>query len=283
MQSVKNNFYLLISMVKIVLDIRKSAAQNAEVYFESAKKAKKKIEGARIALQKAEVKLDLIVAEHEEHQEKKKAHVKVKRNAAWYEKFRWFVSSEGFLCVGGRDATTNEIIIKKHAQKEDFVCHTDMSGSPFFVIKSEGNEPGDATLQEGVNATFSFSRALKLGLYTARTFWVRPDQVTKEANSGEYLSKGAFMIRGKTNYLTPQMDLAIGITAEGAIMCGPAAAIAKNTEKHLVLEAMKAKTSDTAKKIRQEIGGELDDIIRALPPGEVGIKKDRDTRKKAKR
>lgn len=268
-------------MVKIVLDIKKNAAQNAEGYFESAKKAKKKLKGAKIALQKAEMKLDSVIAEHEEKQEKKQAELKkVKRKAAWYEKFRWFVSSEGFLCIGGRDATSNEIVIKKHAEKEDVVFHTDMSGSPFFVVKSEGNEPGDATLQEAINATFSFSRALKLGLYTARTFWVRPDQVTKEANPGEYLPKGAFMIRGKTNYLTPQLDLAIGITADGAIMCGPAAAIAKNTEKHLVLEAMKAKTSDTAKKIRHEIGGDLDVIIRALPPGDVGIKKVRERKKR---
>lgn len=268
-------------MVKIVLDIKKNAAQNAEAYFESAKKAKKKLKGAKIALQKAEEKLDRTIAEHEEKQERKQAQAKkVRRKAAWYEKFRWFISSEGFLCIGGRDATTNEIIIKKHTEKDDVVFHTDMSGSPFFVVKTEGNEPGDVTLQEGVNATFSFSRALKLGLYTARTFWVRPDQVTKEAQAGEYLPKGAFMIRGKTNYMTPQIDLAIGVTADGAIMCGPVAAISKNTEKHLVLEAMKAKTSDTAKKIRHELGGDLDEIIRALPPGEVGIRKERQRKKR---
>ena len=32
-----------------------------------------------------------------------------KLHKEWYEKFRWFYSSEGFLCIGGRDSTTNDI------------------------------------------------------------------------------------------------------------------------------------------------------------------------------
>ncbi len=274
-------------MARIVLDIKKNAAQNAQLYFESAKKARKKLEGAKIALQKAKERFDSLRAEHERKEEKKISQVPKGqgRKPAWYEKFRWFVSSEGFLVIGGRDATSNEIIVKKHADKEDIVFHTDMAGSPFFVVKTKGDEPGDATLQEAANATFSFSRALKLGLYTARTFWVRPDQVTKEAQAGEFLSKGAFMIRGKTNYLAPKLDLAIGITGDGAIMCGPADAVKTNTQKHLLLEAKKAKTSDVAKKIRKEIGGELDETIRALPPGDVDVdvKRGRDEGRGARR
>ncbi len=264
-------------MVRIILDITKNAAQNAQVYFESAKRARKKLEGAKIALQKAMERLDALRAEHEEKQEKKQMQVpQQKRKPAWYEKFRWFISSEGFLVVGGRDATTNEIIIKKHTDKEEIVFHTDMAGSPFFVVKAGGKEPGDATLQEVANATFSFSRALRLGLFTARTFWVRPDQISKEAQAGEYLAKGAFMIRGKTNYIAPTLDLAIGITDDSAIMCGPARAIAANTKKHVLLGAKKAKTSDVAKRIKKAIGGDLDEIIRALPPGDVDIKDIRD-------
>ncbi len=268
-------------MVHIILDIKKNAVQNAQEYFDSAKKARKKLEGAKIALQKAKETLDSLRAEHERKQEKKGAQTqKQKRKPAWYEKFRWFVSSEGLLAIGGRDATTNEIIIKKHADKDDIVFHTDMAGSPFFVVKTGGKTPGDTTLHETANATFSFSRALKLGLYTAQTFWVRPDQVTKEAQAGEYLSKGAFMIRGRTNYIAPKLDLAIGITDDGAIMCGPALAIAKNTQKHVALEAKKAKLSDVAKRIRKEIGGDLDEIIRALPPGDVDIKEEHGVRRK---
>jgi len=48
-------------------------------------------------------------------------------NKEWYEKFRWFISSDDFLILGGRDATSNEIVIKKHTEKNDLVFHR-----PFF-------------------------------------------------------------------------------------------------------------------------------------------------------
>ena len=40
-----------------------------------------------------------------------------KKSREWFEKFHWFYTSEGFLCIGGRDSTSNEIIIKKHTDK----------------------------------------------------------------------------------------------------------------------------------------------------------------------
>lgn len=268
-------------MVKIKLDLKKSIEENAAVYFEKAKKAKKKLEGAYTALEVAQkkrnklLKADLMDDYDENALQKAKKKKAAKAKEQWYEKFRWFISSEGFLVIGGRDATTNEIIIKKYTEKKDIVFHTDMAGSPFFVIKVEGDkQPSDITLQEVTNATFTFSRALKLGLTTANVFWVKPDQVTKEANTGEYLPKGAFMIRGKTNYMYPSFDLAIGLTAEDKIMCGPKAAIKKNCVKVLVLERSEnQKPSDTAKKVKSALksSASLDVIIRALPAGAVQV------------
>jgi len=259
--------------MKIELDLKKSVEENAEAYFEKAKKAKKKIDGAEEALKRAEDKLKKIKDKKIKIKEEFEAKAeKKKRKKEWYEKFRWFTSSEGFLVIGGRDATTNEIVIKKHTDKEDIVFHTDMAGSPFFVIKTEG-KTADKTLQEVADATLCYSRAWKLGLSTTDVFWVKPDQVTKEAQQGEFLPKGAFMIRGKTNYIHPKINIAVGITKQGLIMGGPLEAIKKNCEKYVEIEQGKEKSSDTAKKIRAKIGGELDDIIAALPSGGVRIKK----------
>ena len=266
--------------MKITLDIRKTVDQNAQVYFEKAKKARKKLEGVQEALDRFHAKLD---AEKDAHADKvegvKERHAAAAARKAvkkeWYEKFRWFFSSEGFLVIGGRDATTNEIIIKKHTDKDDVVFHTDMAGSPFFVVKKNSNpdvEIGQATLEETANATLCFSRAWKLGLLTSAVFWVKPEQVTKEANPGEYLPKGAFMIRGKTNYITPLPRCAIGKLEDGRIMAGPSGAVQKHCAEYLPLVQKDVKTSDTAKKIKKKLGGELDDIIKALPPGNVDVK-----------
>jgi len=256
-------------MTTIELDVKKSVAENAQTYFEKAKKARKKAAGAKIALENAYKKFEAA----EEEETEKEVVQKPKRKQKWYEKFRWFISSEGFLCIGGRDATTNEIVVKKHAEKDDVIFHTDMAGSPFFIIKTEGKKPGPKTLQEVANATFTYSRAFKMGLYTANVFWVLPEQVTKEALAGEFLPKGAFMIRGKTNYISPKIDIAIGIMKDDAIMGGPVEAVKKNCEEFVILEPGKDKTSALAKKIKVKIGGELDDIIKVIPAGGAKLKK----------
>ena len=269
-------------MVKLTLDITKTLEQNAANYFEKAKKAKRKIEGAEGMLERAKAKLKVLV-ENELKEESPPEEIEEAQNRRekkaqeqWYEKFRWFVSSEDFLVVGGRDATTNEIVIKKHTDNNDVVFHTDMAGSPFFVVKSAGKTPGELTLQEVTNAVFTFSRAAKLGLAAAGVFWVTPAQVSKQPNQGEFLPKGAFMIRGKTNYLSPSFDLAIGLNEDGKIMAGPRAAVKKHCEKQLVLERDEgAKPSDTAKRIRHILGGDLDTIIRCLPSCGASIQKEK--------
>jgi predicted ribosome quality control (RQC) complex YloA/Tae2 family protein len=263
--------------MKIILDIRKSVEQNAESYFEKAKHARKKLEGAKKALSVSLQKLE------QERKDKEAALGKIKsdqeardskvsRKQEWYEKFRWFLSSEGFLVIGGRDATTNEIIIKKHTEKDDVVFHTDMAGSPFFVVKTGGKAPGKDTLQEVANATLCFSRAWKLGLMTTPTFWVRPDQVSKEANSGEYVAKGAFIIRGKTNYLTPVPDCAVGLMDDGKLMCAPMSAVRKHCKKHMMLVQGEKKPSDIARIVKKRLGGDIDEIIRILPSGNMDMK-----------
>jgi predicted ribosome quality control (RQC) complex YloA/Tae2 family protein len=263
--------------MKITLNPKLSVEQNAQTYFEKAKQARKKLEGAKKALevslqrleeekQSKEDKLDKIKTEQKKREEKKK------RKLEWYEKFRWFFSSEGFLVIGGRDATTNEIVVKKHTDKHDLVFHTDMAGSPFFVIKTEGKEPGEATLQETADATLCFSRAWKMGLGTTPAFYVNPDQVSKEPNPGEYLPKGAFMIRGKTNYMNPVPNCAVGALEDKRIMCAPTAAIKKHCKEYIELIQGSKKSSDIAKLVRKRFGGELDEIIKTLPSGGLDVK-----------
>ena len=261
--------------MKITLELSKTPEQNAALHYEKAKKAKRKLEGAEKALKESLKKLQEMLRKKGAEEEKAKtaAAKKAKRkDRKWYEKFRWFVSSEGFLVVGGRDATTNEIIIKKHTEPDDIVFHTDIAGSPFFVIKAEGRKPGEATISEVSTATASFSRAWRMGLSVLDVFHVNPDQVSKTAKPGEYMGKGAFMIYGKTNYVTAELKLAIGTDSEGRVMCGPLAAIRKNCVKHLDIMQGREKSSDTAKKIKRIVGGELDDIIAAMPSGGCRVK-----------
>jgi len=142
------------------------------------------------------------------------------------------------------------------------------------VIKSENKKIGENTKLETADATCTFSRVWKMGLQTSPVFYVSPEQVSKKAQSGEYMSKGAFMIYGKTNYIDNKVNLAIGITKESQIMAAPLESVKAHCEKYLVLIQGSEKVSSAAKIIRHKIGGTVDDIIRALPSGGFKVKSD---------
>ncbi|MBS3107123.1 DUF814 domain-containing protein [Candidatus Woesearchaeota archaeon] len=263
-------------MTQIEFFLDKTVEQNAALYFEKAKKLKKKAEGAQAAIAIQKKKLADLLRKKEAEQEKfEKRAVKTAVNREWYEKFRWFFTSEDFLVIGGRDATTNEMIIKKHADSGDIVFHTDLAGSPFFIIKPEGKSIGEASIKEVADATVTFSRVFKLGQSTTPVFWVRPDQVTKEANTGEYLTKGAFVIRGKTNYVENRINLAIGKLKDGRLMAAPLESVKARSKEFIQLEQGDQKVSKIAKSIQKRLGGDLDEIIRILPSGEFRFAKNR--------
>jgi|TARA_B100002003_G_C14129751_1_gene543444 predicted ribosome quality control (RQC) complex YloA/Tae2 family protein len=261
-------------MTKLILDLNKSLGQNASLYFDKAKKMKKKLKGAEEALSKSIKELEKLERKKEKFDIAEKEKEKLRqRKQEWYEKFRWFRSSEGFLIIGGRDATSNEIVIKKHAEKNDLVFHTDMTGSPFFVIKTEGKKPGEKTIHEAADATITFSRAFKLNMTTTPTFMAKPEQLTKEAKSGEFVPKGGFVTTGKLEYIDNKINLAVGMTKENAVMSGPLEAVKKHCEKFVQLQQGNDKVSKAAKYIQYKLGGNLDDIIRALPAGSFKIVK----------
>lgn len=250
--------------MKVTLSLDKSIEENASDYFEKAKTSKRKLEGALKALERTRRELEkarTASAEKEETTEKRKP-----AKQEWYERFRWFISSEGVLCIGGRDATTNEMLIKKHAEEGDTVLHCDIAGSPFFVIKAEGI-PGEATVEETAIATGSYSKAWRLGLGSIEVYAVKASQLSKEAPAGEYLTKGSFMIRGKRRGFAVVPRLAIALK-DSKVIAGPVRAVSSRAERYVEIVPGNTKTSAVAKEIKRLIaGGELDDIIRMLPAG----------------
>ncbi|MFT4310061.1 MAG: NFACT RNA binding domain-containing protein [Candidatus Woesearchaeota archaeon] len=254
----------------VTLEYTKTAAQNANAYFDKAKVYKKKLQGVEVAVQHTYEKIKQL--EVEEQQSLAQAQAKVQQlqqKKEWYEKFRWFFTSNNLLVIGGRDATTNEIIIKKHTVDKDIVFHTDMAGSPFFVIKVDQQQPTPQELQEVAQLTAVYSKAWQMGLGGADVFWVTPQQVTKEAQSGEFLKKGGFMIKGKTNYVTfDAMQVFMRIEQ------GKVKVYAREPQRpYARINQGNVKSSDAAKKMRSFFqAGVIDDIVRSLPTGGVSIR-----------
>ena len=263
--------------MRLWLDINKTVEQNAAVYFEKAKKTRKKLAGAHAALAQHERQLEQLrkkSAQSEKAEQEKKA---FKQKKEWYEKFRWFISSENFLVLGGRDATTNDILIKKHADPTDIIFHADITGSPFCIIKSESKAIGKLTMDETAQFCASNSRAWKMELSNLEVYSISPEQVTKEAMSGEYLGKGAFMIYGKKNKQYADVRMSIGITADGRVMGAPESACSAHCTAFVTIRPGRIKKSDAAKKIKKILEDKsgkkvsLDSLMSVMPPGDCAF------------
>jgi predicted ribosome quality control (RQC) complex YloA/Tae2 family protein len=227
----------------------------------------------------------------------KKIVIKQQTNREWYERYRWFITGEGLLTIGGRDASSNSAIIRKHLTEHDLVFHAEVYGSPFFIIKNaiKAGEIG-TTLQEVAQATVSFSRAWKDGLSSADAYWVLPDQIKKGAPTGQYLPKGSFVIEGKRNYIKgSEIRLAVGImylSGRFLLVCGPVGSIKKKSLVFSILLPSGMDPMNTAKKIKSELvrvaaadtigdksygladfikNTSLDDFIRTIPSGQSKI------------
>ena len=254
--------------MEVILDIRKSIPDNAKVYYEKAKKAKGKIEGMKKAIEDTSRKI-----EESEIRTAPKPKITIKKERRWFEKFRWFVSSDGFLVLGGRDATSNEVLIKKHTQEPDSVMHANIQGAPFFTIKNEkGMEIPEKTRLEAAQAAASYSKAWNKGYGSIDVYEINPAQVSKTPPAGEYLPKGAFMIYGEKKWLknTP-LSIAIGV-ADEEIIGGPLTAIESQTKKFVKVGLGDISQGNMAKKIRLVLkSGEIDDIQRFLPAGDSQI------------
>jgi hypothetical protein len=197
------------------------------------------------------------------------------------------------LAIGGRDSSSNSVVIRKHLTEYDIVFHAEIYGSPFFVIKNS-TAAGDISmsLQQVAQATVSFSRAWKDGLFGGDAYWVKADQIRKGAPTGQFLPKGSFVIEGKRNYIKGvEIKLAVGVMQMSnnnkfALVCGPIDAVKKTSLIYSVLLPGTMDPTNVAKKIKSEfirIGSDhtdlldfikstsIDDFVRTIPYGQSKI------------
>lgn len=200
-ESVSDKRDDILKPMMVDIDLSLTAFANARRYYDqkrnAAKKQQKTLESADKALKSAERKTK---------QTLKEAHVissiTKARKTYWFEKFYWFISSDNFLVIGGRDQQQNELLVKRYMRSTDIYVHAEVTGASSVIIKCPTSPP-PKTLSEAGQAAVAYSIAWEAKVLT-RAWWVYGHQVSKSAPTGEYLSTGSFMIRGKKNYLLPE-------------------------------------------------------------------------------
>ena len=273
---------VVIGDEKVKINTKSPLQSIASVLFNEAKKQSGAIKSIQEIKEKTEAKLKKFLSKTES--EKDLVVISEIRKKSWYERYRWFFTTDGLLTIGGRDAASNSAVIRKHLVKNDIVFHGDIFGSPFFILKEAKNAP-DTSMNEIAHATVCFSRAWREGLYGVSAFWVNPEQVKKSAPSGEFLPKGSFTIEGQRNFIKSEtLRLCVGIMPQEddfVLTCGPPEPIKKNSICYAVIEPHGLEMVDAAKKIRieflkmhEEITRKIsiDDFVRVLPAGKSQIK-----------
>ena len=260
----------------VKLSFRMSVSENAEKAYADNKNLRSKLHGAELSVKKTLEQIKSVKKQkytEAEKTEKKKVETE---KLFWFERFRWFITSDGNIVVGGKDAKSNELVVKKYLKEGDRYAHADVQGASSVIIKSKNvNDEkitvSDNTLEEACVFAASFSKAWKQ-FAEAQAYWVLPEQVSKTAESGEFVPKGAFIIRGKRNYKRCKLELAIGeiiIQGEKKIMCGPISSLEKHSKKYVILNPGEVKKNDMAKKLSKVFNVSVETVDRVLPPGGI--------------
>ena len=274
--------YLKISDSKIKINTSAPIQTIASVIFDESKKQKGAIASIERLIKITEK--DLEKAIHKSQFSKGSIGFQQVRKKTWFERYRWFFTSDGILAIGGRDSSSNSAVIRKHVEKNDKIFHAEISGSPFFILKDEQNAATPLSLKEVAHATACFSRAWKEEIYGINAYWVNPDQVKKAAPTGQTMGKGSFMIEGQRNFFkVTSLKLAIGILQKDEVYlltCGPPEIIKKSCVCYVIIEPAGTEMADVAKKIKnkfssinEEMGKlfNIDDFVRVLPSGSSKI------------
>jgi len=297
-----------IDGTRVTVDADEGVEVNADELYKEAKRIEEKKEGALAAIEDTREDLEAVKERRDEWERDDgeddsaeeadedeptdwlaERSIPTRSTEHWYEQFRWFHTADGFLVIGGRDADDNEELVQKYLERGDKFFHAQAHGGPVTVLKATGpSEPAtevdfpQSSLDQAAQFAVSYSSVWKDGKFAGDVYMVDPDQVSKTPESGEYLEKGGFAIRGDRTYFedTP-VGVGVGITCEDEtrVIGGPPAAIEGQAATSIAVEPGQYAQNDIAKRLYREFRSRFADesfvrkvaspdlIQEFLPPG----------------
>ena len=223
--------------LSIDIDLALTSWANASQYYDQKRSAAVKEEKTLLASTKAIKSTEQkIAAELKKGLKQEKDILRPVRKQYWFEKFIYFISSDGYLVLGGRDSPQTEILYRRHLKKGDVYVHADLPGAVSVIIK---NNPATqdapippSTLSQAGSLTVSTSNAWDSKAIMS-AWWVNANQVSKTTPTGEVLTTGGFVIGGKKNFLPPS-QLVLGFAAVFQITEESKARHSKHRRQHSV-------------------------------------------------
>jgi len=255
----------------------------AQRLFAEAKRVQSKLHGAVGAVTDAESKLSSL-----RQSPPVRASIPVpiaaqaaRRKERWFERYRWFISSEGGIVIGGRDASSNDTLVRRHLKEGDLYVHADLHGAASVVIKHPppgGTPVTEVTCREAGQWAVAFSKAWRAGLASATAFWVTHDQVSKAGASGEFVARGAWVIHG-TKHLMRDLPTELGlgtIDYEGETLwcvAPPDAIRARGVLRVRLTPGPEREREELEKELARELGLTRPLLQGLLPAGGISVRR----------
>lgn len=245
--------------MRIKLFYDRSVHENASYYYQQAKEAREKQDGARKAIEETEKEIAAARGAV-------KKEARFKRKKEWHEKFHSAQTSGGRLMIGGRSAQQNDQLVSKHMDERDLFFHADIQGGAVVVLK-DGVVAPEQDMLEAAQFAASFSNAWKNGNAGVDVYAVRKEQLTKNM-SGGFVPAGAFAILGERKWFrSTALALRLGLGGNGPEIVPNISKKTLRDELVLVPSPAGKDKGALAKSLAKRFGIHPDDLLELLPNG----------------
>ncbi|MCI4317333.1 MAG: NFACT RNA binding domain-containing protein, partial [Thermoplasmata archaeon] len=260
----------------------KTVRASAQGLYEEAKRAQSKLSGAVAALADSDARLAQTATALLAVSSKATSEVAARRRTPnWFERYRWFFTSEAILVIGGRDAASNDLLVRRYLNPGDRYVHADIHGAPSVIVKHPA--PGEpewsaVTLHEAAQWAVAFSKAWRAGLASASAFAVEADQVSKSAASGEFVPRGAWVIHGTKEILKDlPTELGLGTVPDRGdtlwSVAPPRALEARGTLLYVLSPGPEKERLDRESQLARDAGLPRDRLQALLPSGGITVRR----------
>ena len=193
---------------EVELDLSQSAYNNASSYYTQRKQQGVKVNKTTETSERALRAVERRTAQQLKDSDAR-ARVQQARRSYWWEKYHWFVTSENFLVIAGRDAPQSQLIAQRNLAPSDVYLCADVGGAVGVIVKNNTVAAvPPLSIQQAACMCLCRSTAWmgKPGSSTGEAWWVRGDEVEVAGEGGKISVKAGAVRR----YVT-RMPLVMGL------------------------------------------------------------------------
>ena len=191
-----------------------SAFANASLYFgqkkEASSKQAKVEKNSKMAIKNVEKRVERDLAKKLKSQVSALKNI---RNKYWFEKFFWFVSNEGYLCLAGRDDAQTDMIHYRYFGDDGYFVSSDIEGAlKVFILNPYPSEDISPTtlFQAGTFALLTSDAWNHKASSSA--WWLKGEYVTKKEFDGSLLGPGRLKYKAEKHFMPPaQLVMGFGL------------------------------------------------------------------------